>query len=86
LTVVLLGLILKVLPRLERMPVACRYTLRKQAIRASGPVRYFSGDQFTLRLGMEDVMAEALSSKINTFKRFDRMLASAEARRSTTRD
>ncbi|MBV8103862.1 MAG: hypothetical protein JO223_04410 [Hyphomicrobiales bacterium] len=33
-------------------------------------------------LGMEDVMAEALSSKIDTFERFDRMLASAEARRN----
>jgi hypothetical protein len=33
-------------------------------------------------LGMEDVMAEALSSKIDTFERFDRLLASAEARRN----
>lgn len=33
-------------------------------------------------LGMEDVMAEALSSKIDTFERFDRMLASSEARRN----
>ena len=33
-------------------------------------------------LGMEDVMAEALSSKIEAFERIDRMLASAEARRN----
>jgi hypothetical protein len=33
-------------------------------------------------LGVEDVMAEALSSKIDTFERFDRMIASAEARRN----
>jgi hypothetical protein len=33
-------------------------------------------------LGMEDVTAEALSSKIDTFERIDRMLASAEARRN----
>ena len=33
-------------------------------------------------LGMEEVMAEALSSKIDTFEWFDRMLASAEARRN----
>ena len=33
-------------------------------------------------LGMEDVMAEALSSKIDAFERIDRMLASAEARRN----
>jgi hypothetical protein len=35
-------------------------------------------------LGMEDVMAEALSSKIDTFERLDRLLASAEARRNNT--
>ena len=34
-------------------------------------------------LGMEDVMAEALSSKIDTFERIDRMLASSEVRRNT---
>jgi hypothetical protein len=33
-------------------------------------------------LGMEDVMAEALSSEIDAFERIDRMLASAEARRN----
>jgi hypothetical protein len=33
-------------------------------------------------LGMEDVMAEALSSKIDAFERIDRMLASSEARRN----
>jgi hypothetical protein len=33
-------------------------------------------------LGMDDVMAEALSSKIDTFERIDRMVASAEARRN----
>jgi hypothetical protein len=33
-------------------------------------------------LGMEDVMAEALSSKIDTYERIDRMLASMEARRN----
>jgi hypothetical protein len=33
-------------------------------------------------LGMEDVMAEALSSKIEAFERIDRMLGSAEARRN----
>jgi hypothetical protein len=33
-------------------------------------------------LGMEDVMAEALSSAIDAFERIDRMLASAEARRN----
>jgi hypothetical protein len=33
-------------------------------------------------LGMEDVMAEAFSSKIDTFERIDRMLASSEARRN----
>jgi hypothetical protein len=33
-------------------------------------------------LGMEDVLAEALSSKIDTFERIDRMLASTEARRN----
>jgi hypothetical protein len=31
---------------------------------------------------MDDVMAEALSSKIDTFERIDRMLASSEARRN----
>ena len=33
-------------------------------------------------LGMDDVMAEALSSKIDTFERIDRMLASWEAGRN----
>ena len=33
-------------------------------------------------LTMDDVMAEALSSKIDAFERLDRMLASAEARRN----
>jgi hypothetical protein len=33
-------------------------------------------------LGMDDVMAEALSSKIDTFERIDRILASSEARRN----
>jgi hypothetical protein len=33
-------------------------------------------------LGMEDVMAEALSSAVDAFERIDRMLASAEARRN----
>ena len=33
-------------------------------------------------LGMEDVMAEALSSAIDAFERVDRMVASAEARRN----
>jgi len=33
-------------------------------------------------LCMEDVMAEALSSEIDTFERIDRMLASTEARRN----
>jgi hypothetical protein len=33
-------------------------------------------------LDMDDVMAEALSSKIDTFERIDRTLASAEARRN----
>ena len=36
----------------------------------------------TAGLGMDDVMAEALSSKIDTFERIDRMLASSEARRN----
>ncbi len=36
----------------------------------------------TAGLTMEDVMAEALSSKIDTFERIDRMLAGAEARRN----
>jgi hypothetical protein len=36
----------------------------------------------TAGLTMEDVMAEALCSKISTFECFDRMLASAEARRN----
>ena len=31
---------------------------------------------------MEDVMAETLESKIDSFERFDRMLASSEARRN----
>ena len=35
-------------------------------------------------LGMEDVMAEALSSAIDDFERIDRMLASSEARRNTS--
>jgi hypothetical protein len=34
-------------------------------------------------LGMEDVIAAALSSEIDAFERIDRMLASAEARRNT---
>jgi hypothetical protein len=33
-------------------------------------------------LGIEDVTAEPLSSKIDSFERFDRMLASSEARRN----
>jgi hypothetical protein len=33
-------------------------------------------------LSMDDVMAEALAKKIDTFERIDRMLASAEARRN----
>jgi hypothetical protein len=33
-------------------------------------------------LGMEDLVAEALSSKIEAFERIDRMVASAEARRN----
>jgi hypothetical protein len=33
-------------------------------------------------LGMEDVTAEALSSKVDSFERVDRILASAEARRN----
>jgi hypothetical protein len=33
-------------------------------------------------LGMEDVMAETLSSAIDVFERIDRMLASSEARRN----
>ena len=33
-------------------------------------------------LTMDDVMAEALAEVINSFERFDRMLASAEARRN----
>jgi hypothetical protein len=33
-------------------------------------------------LSIEDVMAEALESKIDTFERVDRMLASTEARRN----
>jgi hypothetical protein len=36
----------------------------------------------TAGLTMEDVMAEALCSKSGTFERFDRLLASAEARRN----
>ena len=36
----------------------------------------------TAGLGMDDVMAEALSSKIDPFERIDRMLASSEARRN----
>jgi len=34
------------------------------------------------QLSIEDVMAKALESKIDSFERFDRMLASAEARRN----
>jgi hypothetical protein len=34
------------------------------------------------QLTMEDVMAETLESKIDSFERFDRMLASSEARRN----
>jgi hypothetical protein len=34
------------------------------------------------QLSIEDVMAETLESKIDTFERIDRMLASAEARRN----
>jgi hypothetical protein len=55
-------------------------------------VRWMNGDSATRNefqsllkkagLGMEDVMAEALSSNIDAFERFDRMLASAEARRN----
>jgi hypothetical protein len=54
--------------------------------------RWMSGDTATRRvfekllktagLTTEDVMAEALSSKIDTFERIDRMLASSEARRN----
>jgi hypothetical protein len=36
----------------------------------------------TADLGMDDIMAEALSSKIDPFERIDRMLASSEARRN----
>ena len=55
-------------------------------------VKWMSGDAKTRKefaeilkkagLGMEDVRAEALSSKIDTFERIDRMLASSEARRN----
>jgi recombination DNA repair RAD52 pathway protein len=34
------------------------------------------------QLSVDDVMAEALDSRIETFERIDRMLASAEARRN----
>ena len=34
------------------------------------------------QLSIEDVMAETLESKIDSFERFDRMLASSEARRN----
>ena len=34
------------------------------------------------QLTMEDVMAETLEGKINSFERFDRLLASSEARRN----
>ena len=34
------------------------------------------------QLTMEDVMAETLEGKIDSFERFDRMLASSEARRN----
>ena len=34
------------------------------------------------QLTIEDVMAETLESKIDSFERFDRMLASSEARRN----
>ena len=33
-------------------------------------------------MSIEDVMAETLDSKIDSFERFDRMLASSEARRN----
>jgi hypothetical protein len=36
------------------------------------------------QLTMEDVMAETLEGKIDSFERFDRMLASSEARRNNT--
>jgi hypothetical protein len=46
-----------------------------------------SGDEVgaalkTAQLSHDDVMAEALDSRIETFERVDRMLASAEARRN----
>jgi hypothetical protein len=54
--------------------------------------KWASGDASTRRefmqilkraeLSMDDVMAEALAKKIDTFERIDRMLASAEARRN----
>jgi hypothetical protein len=34
---------------------------------------------------MEDVMAETLEGKIDSFERFDRLLASSEARRNNAR-
>ena len=44
--------------------------------------KQFDGALKKAGLGMEDVLAEALSSKIDAFERIDRMLASSEARRN----
>jgi hypothetical protein len=44
--------------------------------------REFAGMLKKAGLTMDDVMAEALATEIDSFERFDRMLASAEARRN----
>jgi hypothetical protein len=44
--------------------------------------REFAGVLKKAGLTMDDVMAEALANEIDSFERFDRMLASAEARRN----
>jgi hypothetical protein len=48
----------------------------------AGARREFAGMLKKAGLTMDDVMAEALAKEIDSFERFDRMLASSEARRN----
>jgi hypothetical protein len=52
------------------MPVACRYALRKQAIRALGPVQIFSGDHFTPFRALGD---NAPRGELSTFELRNRL-------------
>ncbi len=58
---------------------ACRQTGRPEEKAAQKEV---AGALQKAQLTMEDVMAETLEGKIDSFERFDRLLASSEARRN----